>query len=411
MCADGGIRALYLHIPFCAQKCAYCDFASWATPAGDPLMGAYLRALEAQLDEVAALGLLEGCETAYVGGGTPTLLGEKDLGELVKKIVGATAPDELTCEANPDSLTDEVLAAVRAAGATRLSVGVQSLDDGELRELGRLHDGACARERVTAAVSSGLDVSLDLMCATPGQSSESWARSLKGAASLGVCHVSVYPLQIEEGTPLDRRYADDPCAWNDPEVQAERMEQAQVALETCGFSRYEVASYARAGKVCRHNKVYWTGSPYVGLGTGASSMLDLEGYLRLRAACPQLPGVPEGIRRVRLTAETPRRQLAEEARLSALSFSLEYLSEPQAVAEDLMLGARLVEGLRPELVARARALFGPRFDDTVDVLLARGLLAEKNDRLAPTEQGWLLGNELYGALWALTPGEVVTDRC
>ncbi len=411
MCADGGTRALYLHIPFCARKCAYCDFASWATPVGDALMEAYERALEAQLDEVAGLGLLEGCETAYVGGGTPTLLGERDLGRLVEKIVGAAAPAELTCEANPDSLTDGVLAAVRAAGATRLSVGVQSLDDGELRELGRLHDGACARERVTAAVSSGLDVSLDLMCATPGQSSESWARSLKGAASLGVCHVSVYPLQIEEGTPLDLRYANDPCEWNDPEVQAERMEQAQAALEACGFCRYEVASYARSGKACRHNKVYWTGLPYVGLGTGASSMLDLEGYLRLCAACPQLPAVSAGAQRVRLTVETPRRQLAEEARLSALSFLLEFLSEPQAVAEDLMLGARLVEGLRPELVARARALFGPRFDDTVDVLLARGLLAEKNDRLAPTEQGWLLGNELYGALWDLAPGEVAAARC
>ena len=405
------VGALYLHIPFCARKCAYCDFASWATPAGDPLMGAYARALEAQLDEAASLGLLEGCETAYVGGGTPTLLGERDLGLLVEKTVAAALPSELTCEANPDSLSDAVLLAVRAAGATRLSIGVQSLDDGELRELGRLHDAACARERVAAAVATGLDVSVDLMCATPGQTQESWLRSLEGAVALGVCHVSVYPLQIEEGTPLDRRYADDPCAWNDPEVQAERMEQAQVALEACGFSRYEVASYTRAGKECRHNKVYWTGSAYVGLGTGASSMLDLEGYLRLRAACPQLPAVPEGTRRVRLTVETPRRELAEEARLSALSFSLEYLSKPQAVAEDLMLGARLVEGLRPELVARARELFGPRFDDAVDVLLARGLLAEKNDRLAPTERGWLLGNELYGALWDLAPGEIVTDRC
>ena len=124
--------ALYLHVPFCARKCAYCDFASWATPSGDPLMGAYERALEAQLDEVASLGLLEGCETAYVGGGTPTLLGEKDLGSLVEKIMGVARPSELTCEANPDSLTDEVLAAVRAAGATRLAVGVlEFLDLGE----------------------------------------------------------------------------------------------------------------------------------------------------------------------------------------------------------------------------------------------------------------------------------------
>ncbi len=403
--------ALYLHVPFCARKCAYCDFASWATPAGDALMGTYARALEAQLDEVSALGLLQGCETAYVGGGTPTLLGEKDLGQLVGKVVSVAAPSELTCEANPDSLADEVLLAVREAGATRLSIGVQSLDDGELAELGRLHDAACARERVSAAVATGLDVSVDLMCATPAQTGESWLRSLGGVLALGVGHVSVYPLQIEEGTALDRRFSNDPCTWNDPEVQAERMSQAQAALEGRGYARYEVASYARAGKECRHNKAYWTGSPYVGLGTGASSMLDLEGYLRLSKACPRLPMAPADVRRVRLTVETPRRELAEAPRLSALSFSLEFLTEPQAVAEDLMLGARLVEGLRPELVGRARELFGARLDDTVDVLLARGLLGEKNGRLAPTEQGWLLGNELYGALWDLAPGEVATASC
>ena len=230
------VKALYLHVPFCARKCAYCDFASWATGAGDPLMGAYARALGDQLDEVASLGLLDGCETAYVGGGTPTLLGEKDLGRLVEKVVALAAPSELTCEANPDSLTDGVLASVRAGGATRLSIGVQSLDDGELAALGRLHDAACARDRVAAAVASGLDVSADLMCATPGQTDESWARSLAGVVSLGVGHVSVYPLQIEEGTALGRRWRDEDPAWNEPDVQATRMSRAQALLEGCGLT-------------------------------------------------------------------------------------------------------------------------------------------------------------------------------
>ena len=412
MSSDSGVNALYLHIPFCARKCAYCDFASWATPAGDPLMASYARALEHQVGEAESLGLLEGCETAYVGGGTPTLLGEKNLGSLVSA-VRASAPGilELTCEANPESLTDEVLLAVRGAGATRLSIGVQSLDDAELRELGRLHDAACARERVRAAVSSGLDVSVDLMCATPRQTDEGWARTVEGAVTLGVGHVSVYPLQIEEGTALDARYADDPCSWNDDGVQASRMTQAQALLEGCGYHRYEVASYAAAGKKCRHNIAYWTGAPYLGLGTGASSMLDLEGYLRLREACPGLPEPPSGTMRARLTVRTGRGELAADPRLSALSFSLEFLTGPQAVAEDLMLGARLVEGLRPELVSRARELFGARLDATLEVLLADGLLAERGGRLAPTERGWLLGNELYGALWDLAPGEVATARC
>ncbi|WP_455137133.1 coproporphyrinogen-III oxidase family protein [Thermophilibacter sp.] len=405
-------KALYLHIPFCARKCAYCDFASAATRADNPLVGAYVRALAAQLSEVADLGLLEDCETAYVGGGTPSLLGAEKLGGLVSA-ARAAAPgvDELTCEANPDSLTDEVLGAVREAGATRLSIGVQSLDDAELAELGRLHDAACARERVAAAVACGLDVSCDLMCATPRQTDASWARTLEGALSLGVGHVSVYPLQIEEGTAFGRRWGDAEPAFNDPDVQAARMKQAQVMLEGRGFERYEVASYARPGQRCRHNIAYWTGAPYLGLGTKASSMLNLEQYLRLRASAPQLLEPPESAVRARLTVETGPRALTADPRLSALSLSLEFLTASQAAAEDLMLGARLTDGPAPALVSRARALLGPSIDDTLADLVARGLLAERGDRLAPTARGWLLGNELYGALWALAPGEVVEARC
>ncbi len=417
MSCDGGagvagVGALYLHVPFCARKCAYCDFASWATAAGSPLMDAYVSALAAQLDEAAALGLLEGCETAYLGGGTPSLLGPEALGRLVGA-VRRVAPDvgELTCEANPDSLTDEVIAAAREAGATRLSVGVQSLADDELAELGRLHDAACARERVAAAVGSGLDVSVDLMCAIPHQTDASWAATLRGAAELGVCHVSVYPLQIEEGTPLGERWADTDPSWNDPDVQAARMEQAQAQLEGCGLRRYEVASYAAAGKACRHNIAYWTGTPYLGLGTKASSMLNLEQYLRLAQVCPRLPNPPSDTARVRLTVETSHRALVAAPRLSELSFSLELLDEAQAVAEDLMLGTRLTEGLDPALVERGRELLGPALDTTLEGLLSRGLLGEREGRLAPTERGWLLGNELYGELWGLAPGEVRMASC
>lgn len=175
--------------------------------------------------------------------------------------------------------------------------------------------------------------------------------------------------------------------------------------------RYEVASYAAPGKECRHNKAYWTGVPYLGLGTGASSMLNLKGYLKLRSLVPQLPEPSADSSRVRLTVESGRRHLAERPSLSSLSFSLEFLSEEQAAAEDLMLGARLVEGLNPSLICRARELFGQRLDATIEALLAQGLLEEGRGRLVPTKRGWLLGNELYGALWDLAPGPVETARC
>ena len=232
-CFAGGSAvalALYLHIPFCARKCAYCDFASWATPAGDPLMGAYARALGEQLEEAASLGLLEGCETAYVGGGTPTLLGEMDLGRLVEKVVAWPPPPSSPARPIQTRSPTRCFSPYARRGrrgspsASRASTTGSSRARAPARR--RVRPGARRGRR-----GEGLDVSVDLMCATPGQTPESWARSLEGAVALGVGHVSVYPLQIEEGTPLDRRFADDPCAWNDPEVQAERMTEAQVALE------------------------------------------------------------------------------------------------------------------------------------------------------------------------------------
>lgn len=395
--------ALYLHMPFCARKCAYCDFASAATRAGDPLTSAYVHALEAQLDEAESLGLLEGCETAYVGGGTPSLLGGPLLGELLERVTRAGVVRELTCEANPDSLSDDVLEAVREAGATRLSIGVQSLDDAELAALGRLHDAARTRERVAAAVATGIDVSADLMCATEHQTRESWARSLKGVVELGVGHVSIYPLQIEEGTVLGRRWRSEDPDWNDPNVQAERMTQAQVLLESYGYSRYEVASYALPGKTCRHNKAYWTDLPYLGLGTKASSMLTVEQYLRLRTRAFQLPEPPSDAARTRLTVETGPREIAGDARLAALSFSTEFLSEREAAAEDLMLALRMTRGAGPELLSRAReAIPRARLDAALDEAVDKGLAAwASGGRLAPTARGWLLGNELYGLMWDL----------
>lgn len=394
---DSSASALYLHLPFCARKCDYCDFASWATPREDPLMVAYRSALEEQLREVADLGMLRDCETAYVGGGTPTLLGV-GLGELVRRVRSVAPVAELTCEANPDSLADDVIEAVCAAGGTRLSIGVQSLDDGELTQLGRLHSAADARDRVRAAVASGLEVSCDLMCAIPGQTDSSWERTLREAVSLGVGHVSVYPLMIEEGTALSMRVGGGSPAWNDEDVEAARMLQAQTILEGAGLSRYEVASYARPGRACRHNVAYWTGRTYLGLGTSAASMLTVEGYLRLSTAYPQLPPPPEGSVRVRLTCTSSRHAIASGKGLGQMAFDLEFLTIRQALAEDLMLGARLSSGLSESLVASSRIRIGGEVDRALEGLVRDGLLDEGR---APTQRGWLLGNELYGRLWDL----------
>lgn len=383
---DASVGALYVHVPFCARKCAYCDFVSDATDRNNPCMDAYLDERLHEIERSAGLGLLWGCKTAYVGGGTPTLLGAYRLGKLIRAIRDACPQlDELSCEANPDSLHDDVLAAMTEAGATRVSVGVQSLDDDELTALGRLHTAAQAAERVRAAVRAGLDVSVDLMCAIPRQTDSSWDKTLREVVGLGVGHVSVYPLVIEEGTAFHARYGSEMMPWNDEDVQAERMERAREVLEAAGLKRYEVASYARDGKRCRHNMAYWTGVEYLGLGRGAASMVGAATYSVVRELYGWLPEPP--------TKEREAGRGASRMRFSTLDRQVEFLDAREAWAEDLMLGMRLTQG-----VEAARMDEVPQVRDD---LIARGLIRREGDRLAPTHDGWLLGNELFGALWEL----------
>lgn len=373
------VRALYVHVPYCVRKCAYCDFESRAVRAGASRLAAYAKDMLRQLRMASDAGLLGGCRTAYVGGGTPTLLGAEPLEHLVATI-RELCPHlhELTCEANPESLSDKVLAALLRAGATRLSVGVQSLDDDELYALGRVHTAGQARDRVRAACQTGLDVSVDLMCAIPLQTDASWRQTLREIVDLGLDHVSVYPLVIEEGTAFARRYGDVVTPWNDEDVQAERMELAECVLEEAGLLRYEVASYARPGKECQHNTAYWTGVPYIGLGRGAASMLDQESYALARQLYDWLPEPPAH---------------ASRMRFSTLDTDVEFLSAREAWAEDLMLGMRLTRGIDESQLDAAPTVR--------DELLARGLVTRERGRLIPTHDGWLLGNELFGALWGL----------
>ncbi len=403
---QAGAYSLYLHIPFCAQKCSYCDFASWATRRGDPLMAKYAGALARQVREASDAGLLDNVRTAYLGGGTPSLMGPDALGSLIG-CAAVLGVGELSFEANPDSLSDEVLTCAVEAGATRVSIGVQSLSDPELIQLGRLHDASCAVDRVRAAAASGLDVSCDLMCAIPLQSDGSWDRTLSQFLELGAGHVSVYPLMIEEGTLFEKRFDDSDCSWNSDEVQAARMEKARVKLEGNEFKRYEVASYAKPNHVCHHNIAYWTGRSYLGLGTRASSMLTLEGYLRLSKVISSLPAPTSEASRVRLTVKNGREEIVRDPQLAALRFDIEFLTEEQTAAEDLMLGARLADGLDPSLVAHARRVLpGGALDECLDGLVRDGYIKNCSGRYLPTERGWLLGNELYGRLWGLAPGEV-----
>ena len=276
------VRALYLHIPFCHAKCAYCDFYSRALPVGalDAAAEAFCTRLTVEIDRLGRAGALGSVETAYIGGGTPTVLGSR-LPEIVRAVRRWCVPGEFSCEANPESLSAELVDDLAAAGVTRVSIGVQSLDDGELRRIGRIHTAADALAAIERVRVRGLAVSADLMCGLPGQTSRTWDATLDAIVGAGCGHVSVYPLSLEEGTPLARVAARDPRLEPDPDFQAACMERAAEQLGTAGLERYEVASYARPGRACRHNIAYWTGASYLGLGPAASSMLNRADALAL----------------------------------------------------------------------------------------------------------------------------------
>ena len=400
--------ALYLHIPFCSQKCFYCDFSSWSTRQDDSRMNNYVKALKHQLDEAAQLGLLSATKTVYMGGGTPSLLGQ-DAVDLAQHTSAIVNPDEFSIEANPDSLSDDLLASLTTGGVTRVSLGVQSFNDNELKKLGRIHSADLAYDRVLAAKEHDYDVSVDLMCAIPEQTESSWEFSLSRFISLGVNHVSVYPLTIEDGTALAKQTQDKETPWNAYDVQADRMQAASKTLQAAGFVRYEVASYARNQKSCKHNKMYWTGESYLGLGTSAASMLTAPEYDMLAEQNASLPARPQEAARARLVVLDSPRKIGEGTSLFSTEFDVEFLTHREAVAEDLMLHARLMEPISPALLVESELVFGvSRLQDVLDLCVHDGLLdcvyADALDgakTYRPTEKGWLLGNELYGRLWDL----------
>lgn len=408
------VSALYIHIPFCAQKCRYCDFDSVAMSPNsrERAMDRYFESLLLRLDDFARAGALTDIETVYIGGGTPSLAGGR-LVEIAQAITGACLPGEFTCEANPESLTPRLAEDLKEAGVTRISLGVQSLDPAELRAIGRIHTAKRALTAVDDCRAAGLDVSCDLMCGLPGQTAESWASTLDGIITAGPDHVSVYPLTLEEGTPLCRAAQVDGSLEPDEDFQADCMETARASLMEAGYAPYEVASYARPGHECRHNIAYWTGRGYLGIGRSAAMMLDRGDFDRLGFLFPGVKPMP-GSARIRIVQRDD----------GARAFDCEELSLEEAVAEDLMLACRMTRGIPNALLRRATTVFAfgaveKACDRAVGLGLARwtvdgreiqGLSTKDalhgacRPSLAPTHLGWLDGNVLFELFWGLHEG-------
>lgn len=260
---------LYLHIPFCAAKCAYCDFYSLANRR--ELWDEYTDELVKRLTEWGRKCGGYTVDTVYFGGGTPSLLGGDRLFRILDAICSGYALDsgaEITCEANPDSMTDDFLKKARLAGVNRLSMGIQSANDDELKMLGRIHSFAQARDAFYRARKAGFDnISVDLMYALPGQSMDSLRHSIEQLLALEPEHISCYGLTVEPDTPLGRQNPTLP----DEDTQADMYMLLCEMLRGHGFEHYEISNFAKSGRRSRHNSRYWVQSEYLGFGPGAHS--------------------------------------------------------------------------------------------------------------------------------------------
>ena len=283
--------SIYIHIPMCVKKCAYCDFTSFSGRLNQ--RDAYTDAVCREMRAQAAFFGARRVNTVFFGGGTPTLMTGGQIRQMMDTLRACfdLAPDaEITMEGNPGTLSAENLEAYRAAGVNRLSLGVQSMDDGLLAGIGRIHTAAQVRQAVRQARDAGFEnLNLDLMLGLPGQTTAQWRDTLGQAIVLEPEHLSCYSLILEEGTPLYRQAEDGTCApLPDEDALCEMDDCTEEMTRQAGYARYEVSNYAKAGKECRHNIVYWECLPYLGIGCAAHSDMDgrrfynpedWEGYL------------------------------------------------------------------------------------------------------------------------------------
>lgn len=273
---------LYIHIPFCIRKCAYCDFLSF--PAGEKDRQSYVEAL---LDEIYGAKEKGDAATVFFGGGTPSILPGKEIGRIMDAVRAKySVPEdaEITLEANPGTLDRKKLEDWKKAGINRLSLGLQSAENAELKALGRIHTWETFLESYRMAREAGFqNINIDLMSALPGQSAYTWRKTLQKVTELKPEHISAYSLIVEEGTPFYEKYAEDvkrrekglPCGFLPSEDEERQMYyDTEKILKAEGYRRYEISNYAREGFECRHNCGYWERKNYRGFGLGASSLID-----------------------------------------------------------------------------------------------------------------------------------------
>jgi oxygen-independent coproporphyrinogen III oxidase len=368
------VLGLYLHVPFCTAICNYCNFNRGLFDAG--LKAAYVGALE---EEIRRSGEAQAADTIYLGGGTPSLLEPEEVGRLIGGCLEAfsIAPGaEITMETNPETVDEARLAAFRDAGVNRLSFGVQSFHDSELKRLGRIHDAARARAAFAAARRAGFDnISLDLMMWLPGQSVAQWQDNVRALVALGPEHASLYILELYPNAPLKEDMARAGWSQAPDDDAAEMYEWAMETLEHAGYGQYEISNVARPGLESRHNLKYWQDGEWLGVGCGAHSTVAGVRWRNLASTTDYIGRIGAG--------ESPvaeRRALTREQRLQ----------------EALFTGLRLSAGVDTgELSLRYGTDVRARYESSLEPYAAAGLVFWEGSRLRLGRRGMLLANEIF----------------
>ena len=372
---------VYIHIPFCKAKCDYCDF--YSLPDREGAMDDYLKALTEHIKETAPLTKGWQVDTVYIGGGTPSVFGAKRLGKLlgeVRRRFDVTRDAEITCEANPESADFSFLRAVRHAGVNRLSLGMQSACDGELHAVHRLHDFAQVQEAVQAARKARIkNLSLDLIYGLPGQSMESWQRSVESALALCPEHLSCYGLKVEPGTPLDGRVMRGEVLPDD-DMQADMYLWMVERLARAGFAQYEISNFARPGFQSRHNLKYWMGKPYVGFGPGAHSDFGGRRYSFVRDLDRYIGGILRG---------------------GAVIDQSDLIPHRERGSEYLMLRLRTTRGIEEWEYRREFSMSFEPIERKLEEYERQGWAEKRDRRWFLTPKGFLVSNQLIGDLLAL----------
>lgn len=377
--------AIYLHIPFCRHRCSYCDFNTYTSLAD--LQEQYAAALAAEIAQAGA-GRKRAVHTIFFGGGTPSLMSPTAVSRIlaaVRQNFSVLPSAEISMEANPGTVDEPYLTAVREAGVNRLSFGVQSAVTAELRLLEREHDFTAVVEAVAQARAAGFsNLNLDLIYGLPGQSLDNWTYSLRAALVLQPEHLSLYCLTIEPGTPMQRWLENGRIPLPDPDLAADQYDFACKLLAEAGMEHYEISNWAKPGYACAHNLTYWRNGEYLGLGAGA------HGHAQgIRYEVVKQPRVY--IRRI-FQAEA-----APEYPLTTAVARHHQLSRQEAMADIMITQLRLLqEGV--DLAGFYRQ-FGQTVDEvfweTLPQLKEFGLLEEQDGRLLLTRRGWFLSNQVF----------------